>query len=86
MPVPEAAVDEDDGVGFRQDKVGFSRQGLVFRAVHGEAVAEAVEHRAQGEFRFRVAPADAGHDLGSLLRGEDVHGVEETLKTEMLKR
>ena len=74
MPVPEAAVDEDDGAEFRQDEVGFASEGLVFRAVHGESVAEAVEHRAHGEFRLGVASADARHDLGSLLRGEDVHG------------
>jgi hypothetical protein len=65
VAVPEAAVDEDDRAVFRQDEVGFAGEGAVFRAVDGEAVAEVVEHRAQGEFRFCVAPADAGHDLGS---------------------
>ena len=48
MPVPEAAVDEDNGAVFRQDKIGFAGQGFVLRSVHREAVAEAVEHRAQG--------------------------------------
>lgn len=75
MPVPEAAVDEDHGAVFRQDDVGFSGKEYVFRAVDREAVAEPVEHRAQGEFRLGVAPADAGHDLGAFLRREDVgHG------------
>lgn len=41
--MPEASVDEDDGVVFRQDDVGFAGKGFVFRTVHGEAVAEAVE-------------------------------------------
>lgn len=44
LPVPETAVDEDDAAVLRQDEVGFSGQGAVERAVHGEAVAEAVEH------------------------------------------
>jgi len=74
VPVPEAAVDEDDGAVFRQDEVGFTGQGTVFRAVDGEAIAEPVEHRAQGEFRLGIATADAGHDIGALFRGEDVHG------------
>lgn len=75
MPVPEAAVDENHGAVFREDDVGPAGEGFVFRAVDGEAVAEAVEHRAQGELRLRVSPTDARHDLGALLRGEDVgHG------------
>jgi hypothetical protein len=72
MPVPEAAVDEDDRAVFRQDEVRFAGQGAVFRALDREAVAEAVEHRAQGEFRFRVASTDPGHHLGSLLGTEDI--------------
>lgn len=46
-----------------------------------------MEHRAQGQFRLRVAAADAGHDLGTFLRGEDVHREinPEKLKTEMRK-
>lgn len=60
---------------YRQNDIGPAGEGFVFRTVHGEAVAEAVEHRAQGQLRFRVAPADARHDLGTFLRCEDVgHG------------
>ena len=77
MAVPETAVDEDDGAVFREDEIGPAGQGFVFRAVDREAVAEAVEHRAQGELRLGVATADAGHDFGTLFRGEDVHGIGE---------
>ncbi len=66
---------EDDGAEFRQDEIGFAGQQPVVGCVDREAVAEAVEHRAQGQFRPGVAPADAGHDLGAFLRCEDVgHG------------
>ena len=82
MSVPEATVDEDYGLVSWQDEVGLAGQRFVFRAVDGETVAEAVEHRAQGEFRFRVASADAGHELGAFLRGEDVgHGKTQDRKT-----
>lgn len=74
MSVPKATVDEDDGAVFRQDEIGLAGQGFVFRAVHREAVAEAVEHRAQGELRLCVLSSDAGHDLGALFRSEYVHG------------
>jgi DNA-binding transcriptional LysR family regulator len=74
VAVPEAAVDEDDGAVFRQDEVGFARERLVFGSMDGEAVAEAVEHGAQGQLGLGIAPTDARHDLRALLRGEDVHG------------
>lgn len=73
MSVPEAAVDEYHGAVFGEDDVGPSWEGFVFRTVDGETVAETVKHRAQGPLRLRVAPTDAGHDLGALLWGEDVH-------------
>ena len=73
MTVPETAVDEDDGLVFREDEVGLAGERAVERAVHRETIAETVEDRAQGEFGFRVAPANAGHDLGALFRSEDVH-------------
>ncbi len=75
VAVPEAAVHEDDGAQPGDDDVGTAGEGFVFRAVHGEAVAEPVEHRAEDELGPRVASADAGHDLRALFRGEDVgHG------------
>ena len=63
MPMPEAAVDEDDGAVFRQDEIGFAGEGFVARTVDREAVAEPVEHRTQGQFGFRVPTADTRHDL-----------------------
>ncbi len=74
VAVPEAAVDEDDGAVFGKDEVGPTGELFVFRAVDGEAVAEAVEHGAEDELGFCIAATDAGHDFGSLLRGEEVHG------------
>ena len=82
MAVPEAAVDEDDGAVFRQDEVGFSGEGFVIRPVDGESVAEAVEHRSQGELRLGVASPDAGHDFGAFFWGEDVHGETQDLETQ----
>ncbi len=78
VPVPEAAVDEDHRAVFRQDDVRFSGECFVFRALDREAVAEAVEHRAQGEFRLRIAATDAGHDIRAFFRGEDVGHEQES--------
>lgn len=76
MPVPEAAMDENDGVVFWQHDVRPTWKGFVFRSIDCEAVAEPMKHRPNGKFRFRVASADAGHDLGTFLRCEDIchHG------------
>lgn len=74
VAVPEAAVDEDDGVVFGKDEVGPAGEVFVFRAVDGEAVTEAVKDGAKRELGFGIAATDAGHDFGSLLRGEEVHG------------
>ena len=45
-----------------------------FGFLNWKAGSEPVEHRAQGELRLGVAPADAGHDLGAFFRSDDVHG------------
>lgn len=82
MPVPEAAVNEDHRAVFRQHQIRATGKQAVERAVDGETIAKAVEHRTQGEFRLGIASPDAGHDLGALLRGEDVHG---GIKTWILK-
>ena len=39
MSMPEATVDEDHGLVFGQDNVGFAGQRSVFRAVHREPIA-----------------------------------------------
>lgn len=74
VSVPETAMDEDHGVMFWQDDVGPAGKGFVFRTVHREAVTHAVQHGAQGEFGFRIAPANARHDLAAFFRCEYVHG------------
>jgi len=58
---PEAAVDEDDGLVFREDDVRLAGEVFVFRAVDGEAVGEAVQEGAHGELGLRVAAADSAH-------------------------
>lgn len=73
VAVPKATVDEDDAAVFRQDDVGLAGEGSVERAVDGKAVAEAVEQRAESQFRRGVATVDARHDVGAFLRGEDIH-------------
>lgn len=72
MPMPEAAVDEDYGSVFWQDDIGLAWEATVFRAVHREAVAEPMEHRTHGDFRFRVAATDPRHDLRAFLRSENI--------------
>lgn len=74
MPVPEAAVNEDNGAVFREDNVGFSGQCFIFRAVDCETVAEPVEHRSKSQLWLGVPPANAGHDFRALFRREDIHG------------
>lgn len=58
VSAPEASVDEDHGSVFREDDVRFARQKFVAWTVDRESVAEAVEHRAQCEFRLRVPAPD----------------------------
>ena len=78
VAVPEAAVDEDDGPVLRQDEVGPAGEPAVPRAADGEAIAQAVEHRADDELRPGIAAADARHQRGALVRGENIgHGTRE---------
>ena len=67
MPVPEAAVDEDDGPVFRQHDVGFAGQVFVQRAVDGEAVAGAGEQGADQQFGLGVLALNLRHVPGALL-------------------
>ena len=77
MPVPEAAVDKDDGVIFRQNDVGFT--GQVF-AVPAEAVAGAVEHGADEQFVFRVFTFYRPHIFTALFWSQTVHAGKLTTK------
>ena len=71
VSVPEAAVNKNDGVVFRQDDVGFSRQLF---DVFAEAVARAVQHRTDEDFGFGVLTFDARHIPRTSLWSQAVHG------------
>lgn len=65
VPVPEAAVDKDDGFVSRQYDVGFPRQLF---DVFSEAVAGAMQHGADKDFGFGICSANAGHIPRTALR------------------
>ena len=60
VPVPEAAVDEDDGAVFAQHYVGGAGQMLDVYAV---AVAMGMQVTAHNQLRFGVLALDARHAL-----------------------
>ena len=64
MPVPEAAVDEDDFPAAGKDEIRLARQVL---AVQPEAVAHAVDEAADQQLDLAVLGADAAHQLAALL-------------------
>jgi len=70
MSVPEAAVDEDNGLVFAQDDIGFTRQ--IF-AMQAEAVAGAVEHGADEEFGLCILSANLAHQLRALFWCQTIH-------------
>jgi hypothetical protein len=72
MAVPEASMDKDHGLVFRQDDVGAAGQRPVLRAIHREAVAKPMEHRANGKLRLGVAAANPRHHLRALFGSEDI--------------
>jgi hypothetical protein len=63
VPVPEAAMHEDGGAAGTQDDVG--RAGEV-GGVEAEAVAEAVEQRADAALGRGVCGPDAGYEGGAV--------------------
>ena len=72
MPVPEAAVDEDDSAIAREDQVGLAGQ---FAAVQAITIAEAVKAAADEQFGPGVLAPDAGHHTAAHLRTDHVgHG------------
>jgi len=72
VPVPEAAVHEDDLTTGRKNQVWFSRK---FARVQTVSVARSVKEPAHKHFGRRVAAANAGHVEPALFRGEHVcHG------------
>ena len=58
MPVPEAAMNKNDGFIFRQDDVRFA--GKVFH-IFSKPVARAVQHGADKNFRFRIFALNLPH-------------------------
>lgn len=69
VPVPETAIDEDDGSIAWKDEVGPTRN-----AGHVETIpkTKCKQGAPKLEFGLGVPPADAGHDLATLRLGKDV--------------
>lgn len=70
MSMPEATVDEDDGVIFLQNKIRLA--GQIF---YVQAIAKAIgkQQSADGNFGLCIAAADAGHIAASFRGGFVVH-------------
>jgi len=75
VAVPEAAVDEDDGVPFPQDYVGGAGELADVQAVAESFVVEVVAHNLLGA---RILRADAGHVVGALC-GRGRHSIKMNL-------
>jgi hypothetical protein len=58
MEMPEAAMNEDDGMMSRQDDIRFPRQSL---PVKSETESRGVKKFSHDDFRFGVAPPDCRH-------------------------
>ena len=65
-------MDKDYGLVLRQDDVRFPGELAVLWSSNGEAVAEAMQHRANDQLGFGVRAADAGHHFAALLLREYV--------------
>ncbi len=83
MPMPEAAMNEDHGAETREDEV---RRAWEIADMEPEPVAEPVHDRPDLKFRRSVLPADAGHHLGSLGCGEDVHEKSHRMPSEIIRQ
>lgn len=81
VPVPKAAMYEDDLAAPGEDEVGSPRE---LPAVKTVAVAEAMHQATNGHFRARTGGTDTGHDLGSLLWGNCVHGLQSAVHQPLL--
>ncbi len=83
MPMPEAPVNEDRGAQAREDEI--RRAGQV-ADMEAEPIAEPVHDRPDPEFGRGVLSPDAGHDLGSLGCGEDVHEKSHRMPSEIIRQ
>lgn len=70
VPVPEAPVDEDDGLVFRQNDVGRTRQTA---HVLSETEPHPMEHRTEPDFNRGVPTPYPAHDPAALHFGQGVH-------------
>ena len=70
VEMPEAAVYKNDGVVFRQNDVGLSRQ---FPVIFPEPEPCLVQLAPDKFLRFGIAALYAGHIVMPLLRGMGVH-------------
>jgi len=69
MPVPEAAVYEDNAAARGHDNIGFAGQVC---SMEGEAAAHAVEDGAHDALRSRVARSHGLHTCATLFRSQVV--------------
>ena len=82
MPVPETAVDEDDGFILRQNNVRLAGQGA---DILPETVSGAVEHGADEDFRLGVFAADPRHVPRTLGWRQVIHAQSVSLCCRMSK-
>jgi hypothetical protein len=71
VPVPEATVNEYDGVVLRKDEIRAAGQLAVLQA---ETETESMQGAADHHFRSRIASPDTAHIEPALLRCKYVHG------------
>jgi hypothetical protein len=69
MPMPKAAMNEDDGFEFRQNDVGTAGK---LSDVEAKAIAHSMKQRTNGFFRRRVLAANSAHIPRTPLFGEEV--------------
>lgn len=73
MPVPEAAMHEDDGVQLGKNEIRSTGEILSMQA---KAIAAAVQFAADDQFGLCIRAMHAAHDRRPLRRGEHVgHGM-----------
>ena len=70
VAMPEASVDENDGMPFWKDDVGMTRQ---FRGMQSVSEAQRMEVVAHDNLRLRVFRADFAHGGAALFWREGVH-------------
>jgi hypothetical protein len=64
VPVPKAAVDEDDLFQARENQIRAARQPMIVKTI---AEPHAVNHSANRHFRLRILTPDSPHVLASLI-------------------